>query len=554
MDNKNKIDKNKYRFPVYIHSHSTALEQIQNSDTLKIVVNKVDEIKQKVISNMETAISSLKRFSNEDAIQAYYQVTHDDKKGKGYRVMPPLFNMLIDLIIKYRNTADEKIQENINKAAEQILSQGKAQGQFNIYDYLANTYGEAVAENVAAYLSKDNHKKKYDLQKVLWNDIENDSYLKKMLIKSIAYNLKDILPKSQEAKELMELIVETVKIEQGLLEVKEPQTLKAMILKREQYYDKLMVAITGGFLFEYVLYVYFNSGIEVTVNINGKPTTLQLSAKDTGTSSHESTTDIVLVLQNGKKNYQLGMSAKANMTNGQASNVFHKDLRGKPPITKENDYKELMYILGNYKALSVFAVDSPETYEKVIDTADGEVNIPTMDTLKIVNIDWLYKLQESYTYTTFVKALVGQMLNDNPSLEGKLKKEPALWLSFLEYDYWTWEILEAILSLIKENSSLLKQYIKYASFQWEDPVFESLNYDNLKSLFLAKKMTEAKTQNRYQDFLSNDINHSLSLTTGVDKNVVDILTEIHNTFNRKGITNLLFPVVRYSIPINELVV
>lgn len=167
MDNKNKIDKNKYRFPVYIHSHSTALEQIQNSDTLKIVVNKVDEIKQKVISNMETAISSLKRFSNEDAIQAYYQVTHDDKKGKGYRVMPPLFNMLIDLIIKYRNTADEKIQENINKAAEQILSQGKAQGQFNIYDYLANTYGEAVAENVAAYLSKDNHKKKYDLQKVL---------------------------------------------------------------------------------------------------------------------------------------------------------------------------------------------------------------------------------------------------------------------------------------------------------------------------------------------------------------------------------------------------
>jgi hypothetical protein len=139
--------------------------------------------------------------------------------------------------------------------------------------------------------------------------------------------------------------------------------------------NELSKIVSSGLLYECVLMGYLTTVDSILYN--GKKISIK-NIKSTGSSGHESTKDIVTIITDGIKDYEVGMSLKANISEGQAGTAFHKEVQGKKILDLDfnlQEYKELLYILGNIKALSIFA--APDSYPVVI-TEEGE-KIPSMD-------------------------------------------------------------------------------------------------------------------------------------------------------------------------------
>lgn len=561
MSKKKPIDNiDKFKFPVYIHSHASQITNVLKSTDIKLITLKAQKEVDENYNNLSTMVEALKNKSQNPVIKAFYKETHDTN---GRRKSTSLLSQLISLIIKYRNNAMKETKKILSKKIEEFFSGSGADSSVfkRIVEKMGEQVGEKIAKNIAdnvqKYVSSKESKKsewnKHDLKKMKVSELMNTTLLKKQVINGIMKHWSSKVSEDSYMQNTLQEVIKAIELELKIVLTppdESAQTLINMIESHAVYYNKAQKAIASGFLFEYVLYESLKNGVEVTLEINGEKQTFILSAKSTGTSDHGFTTDIVLTLANAQKEINMGLSLKANMKWGRASTNFIKILEGKPFIDL-NQLDSLLYYFANVKALSIFA--APEKYDKVIGD-NGEINYPQNQPIRVTNLDWIKQIQEKYSYLTFVKGLIGQLLNENPDLKGDFGTEPPLFLTFLEYDYWMWEILDEMVKLIKDpsKSDILKKYISYQEFSWNHPIFKSFTESNLKDLFLVKKTIEASNEDRYKDFLTNDIDVAAAQKAGISKNLLQLLYDWSNEFNEVALRKILFT-VKCNVPINELV-
>lgn len=322
----------------------------------------------------------------------------------------------------------------INEIMAQIMN---GSGPVNEVLMQIDGIGEELARLVAS--SYDNKKNKKNKTKNFKDITIKDLKSSKKLYKAIAEIIRSRLKGFFTTSKFMEDIIKTAKdlVKATIRLHTEDATLPAdelakLALDKSRSGFWMRKHISSGTLFEYILVLYFWANPPQII-VNGEPQ--KGMVQPTGTSGHTSTSDLELIF--GKDNRDeivIGMSAKATMSKGVATTTFEKrDVEGSPLPLSSSDYQQMLYVLGNMKALMKFA--APEKYEKVLGK-DGTLKVPNKKLNSLSLPTWIIEMQKWYTYTTFIKGLVGEILNTNPNDDFKnLKTIPPVFLAFLEYDY-----------------------------------------------------------------------------------------------------------------------
>jgi hypothetical protein len=133
-------------------------------------------------------------------------------------------------------------------------------------------------------------------------------------------------------------------------------------------------------------------------------------------------------------------------------------------------------------------------------------------------------MQRHYALLTFIKAIIGSLLNTDLNLKGNLEDlnslKPPLLLSFLEDDYWMYEILNAVLDLFNEKTEELFEgqlgyAINYKGLTFRNSVFSVFKKETLQNLFIAKKLTQrGEGEDRYEDFYNQPLDQELADSVG----------------------------------------
>lgn len=532
-----------YSTPVYIHSHASALEKVQayNDGPVR---NKMKNIYDRNRQHLKDVVDLLKNMSSNEVVQNWYYSTHNNN---GKRTMDTTLENMINTVINYRNQAFEQSDVKLKQFILNVFQNGTSTGL--IIDKISEVLGPVIAEKVLTYTDKKrkDNTKIPDIRKVKVQDIVVGDEIYELIKKSIEYNLhgEELGPQMEKAlqdvQNYINAAVDLVNIDPDA----DANKLYYMAFNRSKHGDVFARSTSSGILFEYLLYSYLKSA-KVSKTSEG----VQIDVEATGTGGHESTTDLDLILAEGEKRYRVGLSLKANMTTGKASQTFAKQNVIGPALTiTSNEYNNMIYILANLKALSTWA--APDDYETVIES-DG-VDEPENNKIMVSMPEWVNELQQMYAMLALVKGLLGEILTrDDIDLNGKLNPMPPLVLTFLEYDYWMWEILNNLLILMDTNQEQLANFMSYLPFTFESSVFDVFQKKELVKLFVAKKQTECISENRYEDFLKSDLDDDLLLVTGISESVRSILTDFTKAFAWDKMRPLLFPNVNFSIPINQL--
>lgn len=533
-----------FKYVTYIHSHATALEKLNINNV--ILQQKANNVLQSTVNNLKTTASTLHQLSHSDAVQRWYNETHEaDGKRK---LEDDELKILLQLMLKARTEAPNNVDAIVESVIEKIFSSpdGKA-----AYDLIIAESSEKVADRIVSYLSK----KKNDVNwtSITIGQLKSNTEIYNLLVKSIRYNLKGYL-KARGVLDVANIIQQYVQsiIAAGTADPSiTGSELKELIEDRAIAGDKFAIAVSSGFLLEYFVLLFLNKNpMQIGPNI----------VSTTGTSGHELTTDVQLIATEGGQNYRIGISLKANMTPENATgSSFIKTVKlaqgeDNPFNLSVEEYLKILYVLGNYKALSVFA--APEKYETVL--TEGES--PKIPNNKVAlpgdMLQWVLDLQESWTYLAFVKGLVGQLFNVQPNFQGTEDlKAPPLFLGFYEYDYYMSDILYALIDIIeKGNSQKWEDVIQYTRMTWSNPLFHKVfKKENLQNLFIAKKLTESNSDNRYNDFYIGELDTEEAEKAKLNLNVMSILENISNTFDIELLKSKLFTAVRYNVPVNSFI-
>lgn len=344
------------------------------------------------------------------------------------------FKALVALVKKYRNEAPTKADEIITKMIDEIMAQ-IMNGSGPVYEVLMQIdgIGEELAELVAN--SYDNRKNKVkNFKDITIKDLKSSKKLYKAIARIIRSRLEGFFTTGKFMEDMIktaqDLVRTTVKLhtEDATLPADE---LAKLALDKSKSGSWMRKYVSAGILFEYILVLYyFAHRPQIKVNDQVQEGTV----KSTGASDHASTSDLELIFGEGEEQIIIGMSAKAIMSKGKATTTFEKrNVEGSPLPLSSSDYQQMLYVLGNMKALMKFA--APEKYEKVLGK-DGTLKVPNKKLTSLSLPTWIVDMQKWYTYTTFIKGLVGEILNTSPDKDLKsLKPIPPVFLAFLEYDY-----------------------------------------------------------------------------------------------------------------------
>ena len=540
--------------PTYIHSHASALEDVQWQGESVYVTNSMNNIANQVKENIRSAISNLKSYSTQPAVIEWYNSSHETN---GKRKIDDDFQELFTLVQKYRNEAPTKADEIITKMIDEIMVQIMS-GDGTVYEVLTqiDNIGEELANLVASsYYNKENKKNKTkNFKDITIDDLKHSKKLYKAISGIIRSRLKGFFTTGKSMEDMIktaqDFIRTTVKLhtEDATLPANE---VAKLALDKSRSSSWMRKYVSSGILFEYILILYYYANPpKITINNHAQEGKVQ----STGTSGHASTSDLEFIFEDGEDKIVVGMSAKATMSQGKATTTFEKrNVDGSPLPLSSSDYQQMLYVLGNMKALTKFA--APEKYEKVLGK-DGTLKVPNKKLSFLDLPTWVTEMQKWYTYTTFIKGLVGEILNtnSNDNFKDNLKSvsaiTPPVFLAFLEYDYWMYEILENVLILYEDQVDLSENII-FSKFDFSSPIFKVFTVKKLTSLFLSKKLTQRTTENAYEDYYNNGLEEEASIY-GVNQTVLQILTEISDAFNATNLAKYLFPKVSYEFSISNL--
>lgn len=165
-------------------------------------------------------------------------------------------------------------------------------------------------------------------------------------------------------------------------------------------------------------------------------------------------------------------------------------------------------------------------------------------------LDRLVYLRSLIVAIFLLKAMIGSIFLQDDFIAAIAEKNyiPPILISFLNEDYFTYEVLERILNIATNNST---QMVKYANVKMDDFGYH-LSEDKLTDLFLTKKMIESKYANRYDDLVNNEVSYpfmDIAPYLSLDEALKDITGDI--AF--QPIIEKLTRPVNFHIAINELI-
>lgn len=332
-------------------------------------------------------------------------------------------------------------------------------------------------------------------------------------------------------------------------------------------------AISGsGFTFE----KFFNYAMLDTVlkHVGNNEFIVQLGNQEVftpeGTSAsnkgHHLTTDNIITFFDGTADkLKIGFSLKATVDKNGANSKFSKTVYSDKLIKSYfqtlysiplREQRELLYYLGNEVAFSVFL--APYSYSRVINNASTRTISmpPNIAKAKAENMESLVGLRNIVVMLCLIKGMLGSLFLKDDFTEKMESETPPILLSFLEQDYFTYQILEKVLSLVNydfasvfSNETNFKMS-KVANVKMDNLDF-NLDKNKLVDLFLTKKMIKSTNPNRYDDLLNNQVNDPY-LNIAPYSSINEALSDITKDITFKSVRDKILRPVTFHLTINDL--
>ena len=588
-----------FRTPIYIHSHPKNL----NSDEkiAQLLTKKAQFAVESVRFQMEYIIHYLEKMSiNNPLIMDFYNDTHNghtrihSKRGNRLVASFESFRRQLDSIQKIQdsNHTIAKVNQDIENVWLNSLELHNKQGST-----IEQAFGTIVAQQLVTFFKQEavhrGNKQKYknlnitDPIAALLNNNkgvvtkEFQRILRKYLnhLNSEAPAVKKAV--SQMEKDVRDYIKKFHDINNLLLDSNSAETLQHRIDAFNGHNIARYSTSGSGSTFEKIFnYLLLDKAVKQiegskfawivkVTNEEGKEEKIpyEVFGSSSASSGHGVTTDNVIWIVDKLCNEftTMGFSLKATKTGGKFDSVFKKTVHAKRLVKpflwqlfSENRSHQILYYLGNDQAFSVFM--APYRYDKVITkTEEGiQIEMPDWTTKPFpTTYDSLTRIRNIVSYIYLVKGLIGALFDKSDFIEA-IETEgyiPPIILSFANEDYFTCEILKRLSSLIGYDDSRTEygndKLKDYADVTFNTPNF-NFRHEDLKELFLLKKLITTNDENRYNEFYSNKINPNYSSCTTYSS-VPELLYEITKGLNIYKVVNEISRPMKFNIPVNKLV-
>lgn len=399
-----------YNSPTYIHSHESTLSYVKNNLDSK-ATNVVPAVKAAGVRLLNQAEVILKKYYDNEELKQFYNDSHDGSTRKISETDALILKQMEEIrgmIDKFKKDESKEYK----KFFQQLIGNKGENGNKSLTEVIGEQYSKElmklIIENIQSQKVRKTKSGSPSKIEVLQTKIKNGEELlikdlispRGSTIKAISTAFQHVMHK-EVAPNTSELVRQTMeKLDKDIDEyIKASSTLSGLsyvpseeliqtIKKRNQYGRHDLIASNMGFMFEKLYPALIQTAMkEGEIVINGNPITVEHE----GRSGHEVTTDIVLKFTNdvmigvsNKLNYfkekqQLGTSFQKtqSLTNEQHMNVFGQ--KG------NEEFKYLLYFLGNAKAYSVFAAPTDlfkDKRKKVIVKVPGK-----KDEFEVRNVD-----------------------------------------------------------------------------------------------------------------------------------------------------------------------
>lgn len=332
-------------------------------------------------------------------------------------------------------------------------------------------------------------------------------------------------------------------------------------------------AISGsGFTFE----KFFNYAMLDTVlkHVGNNEFIVQLGNQEVftpeGTSvsnkGHHLTTDNIITFFNDTTDkLKIGFSLKATVDKNGANSKFSKTVYSDKLIKSYfqtlysiplREQRELLYYLGNEVAFSVFL--APYSYSRVINNASTRTISmpPNIAKAKAENMESLVGLRNIVVMLCLIKGMLSSLFLKNNFATTIQDDTPPILLSFLEQDYFTYQILEKVLSLVNYDfASVFSNETNFKMSKVANVKMDSLDFNldknKLVDLFLTKKMIKSTNPNRYDDLLNNQVNDPY-LNIAPYSSINEALSDITKDITFKSVRDKILRPVTFHLTINDL--
>ena len=312
----------------------------------------------------------------------------------------------------------------------------------------------------------------------------------------------------------------------------------------------MLEKIFNYLILENIISQYSDGGF--VLSSNGKPL-YSVSGTSTSNTGHGVTTDnVITIFGNGERELRMGFSLKAvyNKKTGTWDSSFNKTVYGKKFLIKKGLYptqdqlQRILYYAANEQAFTVFM--APHKYSRVITNAHtGEIELPP-NVKRAKGLDITYEIRAMFVILMFIKGLLGAIfLNDDfvEDIEAN-RYTPPIFLSFVEQDFFTYKILERLITFFKTDIRQLREiaHISKLNFNFTE--------NQLIDLFLTKKMTESTSANRYDDLLNNKVEYPY-LEYAPYSSVMSALSDITRDITVDNLEKFLFRPVNFRFAVNS---
>lgn len=250
-------------------------------------------------------------------------------------------------------------------------------------------------------------------------------------------------------------------------------------------------------------------------------------------------------------------------------------------LLKVDDHllEKVGYFLFNKKALSIASFQeqtgagsviksNPVTLDLYVD--NSAYSVSSSNASNLFNIPLFLKIRESILLVGFLQAFLGpafSRVNIYKSIEKGQKIEfendqgLPLVVQFGRTEYWTADVLDKLLDIIGSGLPAVQKFMGVTNLMSSNlpelnELFENFTIDNLTKLFILKKLTEYRNNNRYEDFVTG-----VGITPGYEQilmnyginsqNVLGFLKQFSNKDTAEIFKKVLFKPFYYRVAVYQ---
>lgn len=524
----------KYNSPIYIHSHPTELP-IENF-FMQTMESRIQMLEQDMIQTITSIYNYLRNISTSSEVINFYLNTHtpQGRRLNNNTNVQNIINSFKDAKNKLQNLAKIQSENNVSKQVNStvenfwsnFLQQQAAQGTT-----IGNALGTIMGQDIVNFFKQEaqfqGRNKKYKTLTIQdpVNKLLNSSQNKiteefQRILKKFFHQLNAWAPQVNQVtntlnNDVTSFINNYNAIQASLFQQSGGTGIDHRIKAfNDHSIAKLAVSGAGSSfekVFNYIILtnILQQNGDVILNSVNGQKQ-YKVDGYSAASTGHEVTTDNIITLLD-KATQQLttiGFSLKAN-----ASNNFSKTVASSSemrhiydiylaPLSAE-EANELLYYLGNEEASNIYL--APYTYDRVIPSIwSNSFVIPPSQNKSNRRYSYLTRIRQALSFAFFIKGMLGSIFL-KPDFEQAIKQQgyvPPILLSFLDNDYFTYKILERILSILNRGVSGIS---KYATNTKVKALNFGITENSLKELFVTKKMVEKISANKYENLINGKV-------------------------------------------------